>query len=399
MTFDAEALHKADRELGSLGREANDVSELLARHGNDDRSLSRIDELLADLQTGLQLAPLPAIPEPTAKAPKAPKAKKAPAPKRESVAPVESALRDVHEDEIPPIPPPSLPPPRAENYIDTVEREIPSEAPHFADDDLDVLTPAVKVPSMPPRAITLDDLDVDDVPASERPSSPQLLIEAGAPDESEFEEGPTSDRAASTQMIESPTSDVPPSTAGVFEDESDVQPISSIRPGPAPGLLSENELFDDSAFTEVGEDQSDVFSLDVSTGEKSIPTGPVLVDDQHAADLAALLEGELDPDEFGERDVEDDLDAKSTDEDDSHEDDSDEDDSDEMEMLIDEEGSIEVAAPVDDEPTSPSVPPPAATASSPPTPPAPPEGTDPQPTPSGNPGPGGKGFFKKIFGR
>lgn len=403
MTFDADALSATDRELQALGRDPADAADLIARHIGSDRTLSRIDSLLADLSSGVELAPLPALAPPKPKSPKPPKLpkqKREPAAKREAPAVVESALREVRADEIPPVPPPSMPPPPAENAIDTVERDVANmldaggslRPPAFAPNDLEELTPQVHVPSRPARAITIDDLDVEDAPTSERASDPVLQIE------------PTRDSdRASTQMIESPDSDLPPSASQVFQDDSDVGPISSVRPGPAAGLLSADELFDDSAFTEVGADEaSDVFNLEISTGEKSLPPGPVLVDREDAADLAALLEGELDPDDFdggGDGDhtsvgfaPEDDrvASAKS--------------DGDDMGMLIDEEGSIEFQAPPDDqedenEPTSPSVPPPAATASQAPTPSKPPENKDPKP-PDGTSGGGeGKGFFKKIFGR
>lgn len=416
MAFDADVLRDADRELEAIHRDEPEVASLLARYGDSDRALSRMDELLNDLEGGLDLAPLPDVPKREARSQEKKAAKKKREPKKRpaSIPPEpESALRDVAPGEIPPVPPPSVPPPRpttqADQAVETIERDVANmlnsgsaPPPAFEAGELEALTPVQYVPSVPPkdpskpaaRAITLDDLDVEeDFETSDRVSSPEVIIEAGA-DVEDFHSAPTSDRAG-TLMIDSREAELPPSASNVFQDESDVGPISSVRPGSAPGSLSESDLFDDSAFTEVGEDQSDVFTLEVATGETSVPAGPVLVDGERAADLAALLEGDLDPDEFSH--VGDNLTDGTVVGPPPSEDFSANAASDDMGMVIDEEGSIEVQAPVDDEPTSPSVPPPAALESATPSQ-KPPEGSPSKP-PDGTGGPQGKGFFKKIFGK
>lgn len=402
MSFNADVLTDADRELAAIHRDEPEVAGLLARYADSNRDLAHADELLKDLEGGLELAPLPDVPKREARSTGAKPAKKKREPKRRppSVPPEpESAMRDVAPGEIPPVPPPSVPPPRpttqADQAVETIERDVAKmldsgsvPPPSFAEGELETLTPVHHVPSVPAkapsakpaRAITLDDLDVEDeYETSERDSAPEVVIEAGE-DEPDFHSAPTSDRAG-TLMIDSREAELPPSASNVFQDDSDVGPISSVRPGPAPGSLSESDLFDDAAFTEVGDDQSDVFTVDGATGETTVPAGPVLVDGERAADLAALLEGDLDPDEF------------------SHVGDAGADGTvvgpppgaelagdDDMGMLIDEAGSIEIAAPEDNEPTSPSVPPPS------------PEGPTSKP-PDGTGGPQGKGFFKKIFGK
>lgn len=57
----ASSLAEIDDQLSELGDVPEDVDAMVARYGDGDRSLSHVDALLADLESGVQLAAVPAM--------------------------------------------------------------------------------------------------------------------------------------------------------------------------------------------------------------------------------------------------------------------------------------------------------------------------------------------------
>lgn len=107
-------LSDIDRELGALGAPRADVANLVARYGEQDRSLARIDDALLALGAGVTLTGLPA-PNVARAVPRTPARGEAPAVQAHAptASAVKSRARNLLDDELDPSEFPQTVPPAA----------------------------------------------------------------------------------------------------------------------------------------------------------------------------------------------------------------------------------------------------------------------------------------------